>query len=308
MKMMEPLGFGLHNIDADLYHQDPCHEPSLSASIAWELIGRSPLHAWTKHPRLNQDFLSEEKDAFDLGTAAHHMVLRQDFWREQIAVVDAEDWRTKAAREAKDEARTNGLVPILKRNYARLETMVLALEGHLHAGRAFKAGAAERTLIWQDEETSAWLRCRPDWTPDKRAAPWPDYKTTTDARPENWDRRFCLDHGGILRAAFYEEGIRRVCGVAEPTLCYVVQEVQPPYAVAVRVVEYDSAIMRLGRAMLRKAITRWAECVRTDTWPAYEPLIGTLTIPAWAEKTMTENLSDWLGATAPSEMLTEIVP
>jgi hypothetical protein len=34
------------------YHADPCAQPSLSASIARELIHKSPLHAWQVHPKL----------------------------------------------------------------------------------------------------------------------------------------------------------------------------------------------------------------------------------------------------------------
>jgi hypothetical protein len=300
---------GVYDMPAEAYHADPCTTPSLSASIAAELLARSPLHGWTKHPKLGNE-PREEKDTFDLGSAAHHMVLRQDFWRESISVVDAADWRTKAAQVQRDVARDAGRTPLLRGHYERLERMVSALEKHPQASRAFRAGKPEQSLFWQDDMTGCWMRCRPDWLPDDRAAAIPDYKTTTDARPENWDRRFCLDHGGLLRAAFYEEGYSRLLGIREPTLYYVVQEVKAPYAVTIRVVEYNSPVMTLGRAMLRKAITRWAECLKTGIWPSYEPLIGTLVIPPWAEKTLTENYADWLGATAPARtnMPEEITP
>ena len=109
MTIKEP---GVYEIPADAYHADPTIEPSLSASVANVILSHSPLHAWAKHPRLNPDFEPEEKPQFDLGSAAHNMVLRQNFWREEIAVVEAQDWKTKAAKEARETARAAGRHPV----------------------------------------------------------------------------------------------------------------------------------------------------------------------------------------------------
>lgn len=301
---MTALTPGVYDIPAKQYHADPCPEPSLSASIGWEIINRSPAHAREKHPRLNPDFQSEHKAVFDLGSAAHNMVLRQNVWREEIAVVDATDWRTKAAREARDTARDAGRYPVLQEQYDSLDRMVSVLESHPQAGRAFTDGKPERSFIWRDKETGVYMRCRPDWTPDEPANPFPDYKTTQDANPAKWDRRFLLDHGGCLRAAFYEDGIRQACGVSKPALYYVVQEVAPPYCVIVRVV--DEEILRIGRAMLRKAIHTWAECLNADKWPAY-PLVGALALPGWADNQWSVEYADWMPKQA-APALEEIAP
>lgn len=304
---------GVYDIGKDQYHADPIETPSLSASIAWELENKSPLHAKTKHPRLNPDFEPEVKDIFDLGSAAHNMVLRQDYWREEIKVVMAKDWRSKEAKAAKADARKHGLYPILFEHYRRLDLMVTALEAHPQASKAFCEGHPERTLVWQDPETGAWLRCRPDWAPYVDTAPkftwanlWPDYKTTTDARPQVWDRRFLMDHGGLMRAAFYEAGIKAVCGVEKPTLYYVVQEVTPPYAVVCRVVNHESEYMAAARGMFRKAVTTWAQCLEKDEWPSYDP-IGEITMNEWAQRDLVNEYGSW----APREkeaMLEELAP
>ncbi len=278
---------GIYEMPADDYHADPCKVPSLSASIANTLLHRSPLHAWTKHPRLNPEFEPVEKAIFDLGRAAHNMVLRQDFWREEIAIIDAADWKTKAAREERDAARYVGLYPLLDAQYQRIERMVSVLEAHPQASKAFQNGKPEQTLIWQDEETGVWCRCRPDWTPDQdfseveSSLPYPDYKTTADARPGDWDRRYLLDHGGLLRAGWYRAGIRAVCEVADPTLYCVVQEVDPPHSVAVRVFDQEH-LGPLADAMVAKALATWAVCLEKGEWPSYE-LTGTLALPKWAE-------------------------
>ncbi len=281
------------DIPPEIYHADPCPEPSLSASIAWTLIDRSPLHAWVKHPRLNPDFETEDKTVFDLGSAAHNMVLRQDSWREDIVVIDKPDWRSKPAREERDEAREAGRHPVLRDQYENLDRMVSVLERHPQAGRAFTGGTPEVSLFWKDPDTGIWMRCRPDYAPAKPTDPWPDYKTTQEGRPDRWDRRFTLDHGGVMRSAFYEEGIRRCYGVESPTLYYVVQEIAAPYAVTVRVVDSDSELMKIGRAMLHKAITFWAESLKTGRWPGY-PLTGILALPGWAENQWSVEYADWM--------------
>lgn len=319
---VQKLMQGIYDISSEMYHADP-RPPSLSASIGWELINKSPLHARTKHPRLNPDFQPEVKDHFDLGSAAHNMVLRQDFWREEIKVIDKmaanlyakkeveqdpQDWKTAAARAARDAARANGLYPILADQYERLNAMVSALEAHPQAGKAFRDGKPEQTLIWQDAETGSWLRCRPDWMPVVRAdhfgPMWPDYKTTTDARPHVWDRRFISDHGGLLRAAFYEAGIRAVCGVEKPTLYYVIQEVNPPYAVVCRVMPMDSELMDAARGMFRKAVTTWANCLEKDEWPSYD-LIGQISVNEWRQQELTNEFAQWTPR-EPAPELTEL--
>lgn len=282
---------GVYNISSAEYHSDPVVEPSLSASLAWELLNRSPLHCFTKSPRLNPDYVHEEKAIFDLGSAAHNMVLRQDYWREEIRVVDAPDWRTKAARADRDAAHDAGQYPLLRDQYDAIQAMVTVLEQHPHASKAFRDGKPEQTLLCRDA-SGVWMRCRPDYTPPTHPTTmaWPDYKTTTDARVGRWDARFIRDYGGALRAAHYEHCILAVTGI-RPRLYYVVQEVMPPFAIRVVVVEGNSEFMRIGRAMLKRAIRTWAECLKTNTWPSYE-LITEIAMPAWAETSLAIDYAD----------------
>jgi hypothetical protein len=271
-----------HNIAADVYHADPCKTPSASASILATIDSQSPAHAWVKHPRLNPDFEPENKTVFDLGSAAHNMVLRQDFWREEIEVIEAANWYSKAAREARDEAHEAGRHPVLRWQFEALEKMVGTLEAHPNASRAFTEGQPEASLIWEDEKTGCLCRCRPDWMPDDVSRPWPDYKTTQSAKPGEWDRRFLLDHGGLIRLAFYEEGIRVTTGHM-PIIYLVVQEVTAPHAIVVRTVGQNSNMMVIARRKMRAALDRWAECLKKDEWPSYD-LVGILALPEWAEK------------------------
>src|SRR5215471_6763533 len=106
------LQAGLHLGIADaVYHADPAPEPSLSASIAELLIKRSPKHAFHAHPRLNPKWKPKEpSQEMDDGRVLHSMLLGTP---SPVIEVDAEDWRTNRAKEAKADARASGKVAVL---------------------------------------------------------------------------------------------------------------------------------------------------------------------------------------------------
>ena len=87
---------GIYTMTAEEYHSDPADVPSLTASIAHIICSQSPLHAWANHPRLNPDFKREEQANWDVGTAAHALLLEGN---EGVAMIDYPDWRKKEARD-----------------------------------------------------------------------------------------------------------------------------------------------------------------------------------------------------------------
>src|SRR4051812_20922381 len=98
-------------IDCADYYADPCPTPSLTQSLAKELYEHSPRHAWAKHPRLNPRYEPDESTRFNIGNAAHwHLIGRGKL----MHVVEADDWRTKAAKEERDEANAAGKTAVLR--------------------------------------------------------------------------------------------------------------------------------------------------------------------------------------------------
>lgn len=66
---------GEYHLPSADYHADPCKTPSLSASLADTILSGTPRHAWLESPRLNPDHEPVEKRAFDIGSAAHEVLL-----------------------------------------------------------------------------------------------------------------------------------------------------------------------------------------------------------------------------------------
>jgi hypothetical protein len=168
---------GIYEIASELYHGDPAERPSLSSSIARLLCSHSPAHARAAHPKLNPDFKREEEKKFDIGQAAHALFLEG---AASVHVVYAQDWRTNAAKESRDEARANGQIPLLVDQWDEVQRMVAATQSQVDEIETnpplFAEGRPEQTLIWQEDGVIC--RARLDWLRDDFTA-IDDYKTTS---------------------------------------------------------------------------------------------------------------------------------
>lgn len=258
------------------YHGDPVPGGSLSSTGARKLLPPGC-------PAKYKAELAEARTSstFDLGTAAHRLILGVG---RQIVVVDAENWRTKAAQEQQKEAREAGHVPVLTADWERVNAMADALRAHPLASAALdpaRGGKPEQTLIAQDPDSGVWLRARLDWMPDPHSAIRPvifDYKTTKSAYPASFARSM-YDFGYHIQAAFYADLYLALTGVDAPFL-FIGQEKEPPYLVSV--CQPDAEAMRAGRQKVREAIDIYAACSAVDEWPGYPDAIHTISLPPWA--------------------------
>jgi hypothetical protein len=267
------------------YHADQTKDmPTLSSSIANILLNRSPLHAWTAHPRLNPNWEPEVDDKFDIGTAVHALLLQGLNIMEVIAYPD---FKSNAAKEARDSARANGRLPILTKNAKRVEEMCNAVAEQLKMFDAdpvpLTGGKPEQTMVWQDSATGVWCRARIDWLHDDLSA-IDDLKTTTrSAHPEAFAKNL-YSYGCDVQAAFYLRGIQALKGSPVSGMMdwrWVVVETSPPYGLSV--VEPGPAVLELADAKVDAALKLWAECLERNVWPGYPTKVATAELPAWEE-------------------------
>lgn len=259
----ELLQPGIYTIPAERYHADPAPMPSLSNSLMKHLLRETPRHAWVAHPRLNPTPQEEEGEPkFDIGTAAHSLLLEGV---NKAAIIDAKDWKTNAAKEARAAARAKGLIPFLQPQYfATLEMVNAAREyinGNAFLSSVFAAGKPEQTLIWQ--ERHAWCRARLDWLTDDRKVIL-DYKTTDKDRA-----RFVKgmsENGYDTQAVFYPRGLNAL-GHAGARFMFLVQEVRAPFLC--HLVEPAESLRELGHGKVTRAIRLWADCIASNKWPGY---------------------------------------
>jgi hypothetical protein len=257
------------------YHADPAPQPSLSSSIAKILLEQSPRHAWLAHPKLNPNFVPEEDERFDLGSAAHSMLLEGD--ASPIVWIEADDWRKKATKEARQAARDDDKLPLLLKYRAVLEAMVV--EAHRFVASSeladiLNTGDAEQTVIWQEAGTHC--RARLDLLSAGRRIIL-DYKSTENAEPNAFIRQIGR-MGYDIQAEFYALGIKALTG-QEPTFVFLAQEITPPHSCSL--VALSNAYREIGQSKVSRALRLWAYCLSRNEWPAYTNRICYGEPPAW---------------------------
>ena len=277
------IGPGIHDgIPAAVYHDASAmsEQPCLSAGICKLLIERSPLHAWTAHPRLNPNYRPIVSDRFDVGSVVHEMVLRG----EDIAVVveGFDDWRKKEARELRDSIRADGKIPLLAKDSENVHAMDRAVRDRIAAldidPPLFADGKPERTVVW--EEDGVMLKARLDWLRDDLRAVDDLKSTSATANPLQWCRRTLWTIGADLQVVMYRRAVKAVTGVV-PDFRYVVVETSPPYALSV--VSLAPSALEFAEAKLDRAIGLWRDCLAADSWPSYPREIAYAELPPWAE-------------------------
>jgi len=290
------------NVPAEQYHADRLldNHMTVSASLLKILLKKTPRHAWLAHPRLNKDYLMETAAKFDIGSAAHALLLEG---QDAVVVIGADSFRTKDAKEARDAAYEAGKIPLLTAQAADVVAMQIAalaqLKNHEEAFDAFAEGKPEQTLIWQ-EEGGIWCRARLDWLKERTGAIW-DYKTTTSAQPDDWQRRL-FDLGGDLQEAWYRRGVKALGLSNDPQFRFIVQEVEAPYALSV--IGLTPAAQALGEMKVWRALEIWRWCRANDRWPGYPNQTCYIEPPAWemakgeemkvrAEMAPLDALTDW---------------
>ena len=268
---------GRHIISFEEYLADPCPIPSLSRSTIKDLVSKTPRHAFWNHPKLNQEYKPEESaTAFDIGTAAHSVFLQGD----NIAVcLNFDDWRKKEAKEARDDARSNGLIPLLSEQYDNVLAMAEAGRKALKNSEMaidIKDGFSEVTYIWKEGET--YCRIRVDWICNERIIIL-DYKTSSvPANPESYSR-IVVNNGLDIQDSFYRRGVREVENT-EPAFIFMVQEVEPPHLCSF--IELDMQFRDMGEQKVKRGLHLWRECMKSGKWPGYSEGIYTIEPPAYS--------------------------
>lgn len=281
---------GVYDLAAEEYHADPVPGGSLSSSGARRLLPPSCPAIY----RYEQDHPQPHKKTFDFGHAAHAEVLGTG---PELVVVEANDWRTKAAKEARDAAYAKGAVPLLPADYDVVQDMAAALRRHPLAGALLQPdrGKAEQTLIWQDAETGVWRRALVDWLAFAAGAGrrpiFVDYKTTVSADEESV-KKTVHKYGYHLQDGWYLDGARALGWPADTAFLFVFQEKAPPYLV--NVVGIEDEALADANARNRQAIEIYRDCTETGIWPGYptdETGITYVSLPPWAERRELEEIA-----------------
>ena len=212
-----------------------------------------------------------------------------DHGQDRLVMVDADDWRTKVAKEARDAARAEGRIAVLISKFEGYQrTADAVLKNVASYGIKFEGGEAQPRFEWDKnvgepmatKPRVAQCKARPDYF-NLKAGLLLDLKTTENAHPLAVERKM-MDFGYDIQAVAYLEAVetkhRELAGRAK--MLFVFAEVDPPYAVTI--VEPDGSMLELGGRRWARAALAWEACMRTNVWPSYQNKVYRAQAPTWA--------------------------
>lgn len=275
------------NISDEDYHAGP----GVSNSGLRVLGERSPAHyvAYRNEPRA-------ETPAKTLGKRIHRAVLEPVRFELQYAVSPKFDLRKNVDKAAKAEweAENAGKEAIEQDDFDRC----LRIRDRAHADwqvrDLLRDAHFEQSAYARDPVTGVLVRVRPDI--DRRGGTriLADLKSCLDARREPFSRAL-WDYGYFQQAPFYLDVISWIPGEQPPEQFYFIAfEKEPPFAVCVY--EASPTVLRRGREAYRPALDRYAECVATNQWPAYDQGVTQIDLPPYIEKRLDAAQNDEIEA------------
>lgn len=230
--------------------------PALSSGVCHTLLTESPHHA-----RFKQQNPREPSSVSDMGIAIHDGLLEGV---DRIVAIDADDWRTKAAKEARDAARVAGNIPMLARKVGQVTAAIEAVKAFVAKSEiagCFDDGQAEGVIQWDDGGIAC--KARPDWFGGGFHV---SLKTTDgSANPDSWIRRQLGPMGYDTSLLFYERGFLSVGLQVEHRILLVEQNA--PYGCCV--IGLAPSRRECAASRVNRAIAIWRECMRSGKWPAY---------------------------------------
>lgn len=289
------------DVPEDVYHTDPCERPSLSSSIAKILTQKkhsSPAHAYQAHPSLGASAKPANK-AQEFGSALHSILLGGPEVVVLRAIYDKtgevySDYKTKFAREWRVNAERDGKIPLLEKEWKRIEDMLDAIV------RQFDAFGIEHdggTLIGDNEVTAVWedpahhsdahpdapptlCRCRFDNLSEDRAM-ITELKTIESADPDTIEKQI-HGFGYNTAAAAYIEAAETILPdmAGRVGFRFIFCESTAPFIVTP--VELTGENLLVGRMRWAKAKGIWHECLNSDQWPGYTDSVLRIGPPTWA--------------------------
>ena len=256
---------GIYTMDEADYHTDPCDTPSLSAGMISDLLV-APRKCFEKSSRLNPNYEEPEgAEKFTIGTVSHIMFLEPELFERKVLVLEYDDWRKGAAKEARADARANGMTAILSKHMDKIHAARATFMAHDFTKIAFANGVFEQSMFWRHPVHGFWCRARPDFIATG-GRHMNDYKATANADPAQFGRH-AYSMGYHRRAAWYLEGYRTIYGVEPEHYWFCNQEVNAPFLPSV--IELDGQAIEAGQSENDRAAAVFDKCLSTGEWPGY---------------------------------------
>jgi hypothetical protein len=276
-----PKGFkpGIYpGVPNEHYHAGP----GASKSGLWTIETQSPAHF--KFPPEKDEESTAEKANKDFGTAAHIAILEPETFEDRVHR-GPDDRRGNKWKDAEEYCDLEGKTLLVAKAYDNVLAMRDAVHADAWVNSIITGGKpmVEASGYWIDPETGMICRCRPDlYRADLGIIV--DLKSALSAHPDAFARAV-TNYGYHCQEAFYSDGWNRCLDAAGlggevQGFVFLAWEKKSPYAFGVY--ELPPSIVDEGRAIMRKALNTYAECMKANRWPGYSEGVQELSFKRWA--------------------------
>jgi hypothetical protein len=198
-----------------------------------------------------------------------------------------------------------GRVPIGYDLFAETDAAQNALEAEQWWDELM-TGASTQVMLkgeFADKATGLTVPCKAmiDIVPDAKSRFYgqalADFKTTASAATAGWARTV-FSMGYDVQAAMYTDMWNQATGEARNTWLHAIQENEPPYQPARRLL--SAAFVDLGRDRMVGALRFYCQCLSEDWWPDYDGMENN-TVEGW---TVTDPI-EWMATAAAPYLFTK---
>jgi len=258
------------------YHADT----SRISKSGLDLIQSSPLDYWWHYLRPEREKRTPTK-AMLFGTALHLAVLEPEEFIKTYVKMPSINKRTNLGKseiqslEAMCEANNQVLIDAVE--YNDILRMRDAIFKHPTAKLLFQKGLAEQTFLFDEPNTGAKCKIRPDWL-DNNNGLIVDLKTTEDATKYGFSKS-AFDYKYYKQAPFYIDGMTSL-NIERSGFVFVNIEKTEPFKIGIHYL--DDRSMQLGRDEYLRNCETYVKCIESGIWKGYDEKISEVSLPEWA--------------------------
>lgn len=295
---------GIYDVPIDWYHCQCTDGPSISSTGLRKLL-RSPAEFW-KTSDLNPHRVEEEdREAFILGRAAHHLILGEKDFAKHFVVrpeeaPDGRAWNGNngSCKQWLETQKRKGMTVLTPKQIETIRGMAGLLPwqaGMTNCGLANTpivmagalSGEIERSLIWKIGDI--WLKARPDAIPDD--GDFADLKTTSTGMEDRDLSRVVFERGYHVQGALVGMGAHAVLNRQMTGFHLIFVDTGTVHAVSVRTLAEEDIV--LGERQIFAGLKIFEHCLETKVWPgptARQADAQRLSLPVYGREEIGRNL------------------
>lgn len=224
-----------------------------------------------------------------MGSAIHTIILEPHLFNDEYLVLDDTEkckeiggkkpQATTKYKEwvAEETAKAEGKIILSMDDWAMLSGIRASFDKHPTAPGIIRRGWAEQTFHFDESETGAPVKIRPDFITEGLYGI--DLKSTEDASPKGFGKSVA-NYNYLKQGAIITDGFKEATGHTLNGFIFIAVEKSPPYQIGLYHMT-DNQLL-LGRQDYLRDCATYMECKKNNFWPGYSTDIEPLTLPAWA--------------------------